>query len=111
MKEKRIFLDLYKVTFSFIDCDNPDKVKKYGIDDYNGFAGVIAKKSKEGYWTIYLMINTKHKDFELDDLVHECVHATSWAFDSIGQSHNLANEEDFCYLTAWIFRQAYKYLI
>jgi hypothetical protein len=56
---------------------------------------------------IYLAVRP---DVTLKILVHECVHVVNYIFADCGQKLDVNNDEVQCYLTEFIFDQAYKIL-
>ena len=99
-------LDLYATNFYFIDCSSRDEIfKEYGIE-FNEVGGVATITE-----AICIIINTKYKDWTLDILVHECVHAATALFERINAEHDFDNEEPYAYVVGWLFGIAYKELI
>ncbi len=108
IRHRKVHNDVYHAEFLFIDSDSEEQVdKKYGVT-FNELGGCVGTEVDD-VWTIIVMINSKHEEFNIGTLAHECGHATSLLFEFIGAQHpTWKTDEPYQYMLAWTVREAMK---
>jgi hypothetical protein len=101
MKELGVYQDLYLVNIFFIKARSVKKVKKKFNVDWNGLGGTTQYKAN-----FFILINPKHKEYDIAVIVHECGHVTALISEYLELNFNMKEDEAYQYLNSWIFRQA-----
>lgn len=105
---KLVIIDTKKVKYvnKFVedkDCHLPDNTQ----DDFLGYSIFSTYKNHRA---VFLIVNSKDKEFDDSIIVHETVHCVNAIFQEIHHTPDTENDEPQAYLTHWIFKHAQKFI-
>lgn len=104
-KKHKVKCDMYPLDFIFIDSDSRDEIWKDYAAEYNELGGTFSMSD-----CIFIVVNKKSDKFHIGVFVHECGHAVSETFKSLGIKKDINNDEPEQYLLSWIFNEGYEKL-
>jgi len=117
MRYKVFTMQVFPGKLVIIDCDDSKKLLKFkfhsaaqaDIEAEGIFAHAIG-----GYYgkskAFYMLIDTKHNQYEDSLIVHEAVHIANYIFNYIDYRPDRDNDEVEAALVQWIFEKAHKFL-
>lgn len=117
MRYKVFTMQVFPGKLVIIDCNDPKKLLRFkfnpeiqsDIEREEIFASAIG-----GYYgnikAFYMLIDTKHEEYEYGLIVHEAVHIANQIFRYIDYKPERDNDEVEAALVRWIFEKAHKFL-
>ena len=108
-KLRHLWIELYGIIIYYIRCPRPDYHKRIKY----GFGAIAPRQSKsaKGRFDVYEKGDTEigviwlSEKAGLDELVHECFHATHYFMQDSGLGLSDNSEEAYAYLIQHIFKK------
>jgi hypothetical protein len=106
MKQTTIKIPIYRQKLTIIfDKDLSYVENRYNTKSLSDYAAVTLRDANGNYIIAFT------EDGNLTDVAHEIVHLKNFIFIDCGLELDRYNDESEAYLTGWLFKKIYNFLI